>query len=433
MKNHKKYKTVTRLSFAALALPGLMQTATAGRTEEDYNADFQYGHYQESDKRMHVDVFDGMIAAPIGKSMTANVGVLRDIIGGASPSYNSRDLNGKIKQVTSSASKNWCGELICEQRDQITGGLTYFLDKAAVNVGGGFSREQDYTSRFFNTNLSLDLNKKLTTLNFGGSMAFDIIQPSPGGWGTARTPEENISTIQRPYGYTNHKTSQNYLVGVSQILDKNSLLQSNVTFGYSDGFLTDPYKKIGVDSSLSFGELVIPLRGLNMNEVRPGHRFEWALLEQYVRNFDKLNNAALHLDYRFASNDWGVDSHTFEASWHQPIVDDWQVIPRIRYYSQTKADFYQPYFDGPISADGRILLNRSYYSSDYRLAGFGALSGGLKLSKEIKKIKHIDSLKFQTGFEYYTHNASYQMGGNNTGGFADFKYTMVTASFNVKF
>ena len=196
MKNRKKTNTVARLSFAALALPGLMQTATAGRTEEDYSADFQYGHYQESNKRINVDVFDGALSAPIGKSMTANVGVLRDIIGGASPVYNERNpLTGKINQKISEASKNgnWCGQSICEQRDAINAGLTYFMDKAAVNIGGGFSREQDYTSRFFNTNVSIDLNKKLTTLNFGGSMAFDEIQPSPGLWGS-NTKSDNTGS-----------------------------------------------------------------------------------------------------------------------------------------------------------------------------------------------------------------------------------------------
>ncbi len=430
MKNRKKTNTVARLSFAALALPGLMQTATAGRTEEDYSADFQYGHYQESNRRMNVDVFDGALSAPIGKSMTANVGILRDIIAGASPTHNEKDANGKVHQVMSGASANWCGQTICEQRDQITGGLTYFLDKASVNVGGGFSREQDYTSRFFNSNVSIDLNKKLTTLNFGGSMAFDEIKPSPGAWGTAVAPSDQPADAVTQdlasnwaYGYTNHKTSQNYLVGVSQVLDKNSILQSNVTFGYSDGFLTDPYKKVFIESL-----------GGPINEKRPGHRFEWALLEQYVRHFDKLNNAALHVDYRFASNDWGVDSHTFEVSWHQPIVDDWQIIPRVRYYSQTKANFYQTTFDGSFNADfSRFMVNQNYYSSDYRLAGFGAISGGLKLSKEIKKIKHIDSLKFQTGLEYYNHNAGYEIGSNNNQTFDSFSYTMVTASFNLKF
>ena len=68
MKNHKKSDIVARLTCAALALPGLMQTASAGRVEETYNADFQYGHYSESNGRMQVNIFDGALSTPIGKN-----------------------------------------------------------------------------------------------------------------------------------------------------------------------------------------------------------------------------------------------------------------------------------------------------------------------------------------------------------------------------
>jgi|GEM_PF-5009016 len=37
------------------------------------------------------------------------------------------------------------------------------------------------------------------------------------------------------------------------------------------------------------------------------------------------------------------------------------------------------------------------------------------------------------GFEYYDHSAGYQLGGNNSGSFADFSYYLVTASINLKF
>lgn len=407
MKHRKKHNTVARLSCAALALPGLLQTAAAGRVEETYNADFQYGHYSESNQRMEVDIFEGALAAPIGKSMTASVNLVRDMVSGASPVYNTKDKQGRIQQIISGASpSSSCGESICEQRDAISSGLTYFLDSAAINVGGGFSREHDYTSRYFNTNMSLDLNKKLTTLNFGASAAFDEIAPSPSVWNS------------RNMDFKGHKTSQQYLLGVSQVIDKDSLFQSNIAFGYQSGFLSDPYKWVAFYNGDAFSDF--------QQDTRPQEKFQWAWLNQYVRHFGQLNDAALHLDYRFSTDDWGVNAHTFEASWHQPIVDDWQIIPRFRYYSQDQADFYQPVFTGSSK-------NYTVYSSDYRLAGFGAFSGGIKLSKEIAEIKPFSSLKFQTGFEYYNHKAGYQLGGNNGGSFDSFSYTMVTASFNLKF
>lgn len=407
MKHRKQHNTVARLSCAALALPGLMQTAAAGRVEETYNADFQYGHYAESNQRMKVDVFEGALAAPIGKSMTASVNLVRDMVSGASPVYNVKDAQGRVQQIVSGASPtSSCGASICEQRDAISSGLAYFLDSAAVNVGGGFSREHDYMSRYFNTNMSLDLNKKLTTLNFGASVAFDEIAPSPSVWNS------------RNMDFNSHKTSQQYLLGVSQVIDKDSLLQSNITFGYQSGFLSDPYKWVAFYNGNDFSDF--------QQDKRPQQRFQWAWLNQYVRHFAQFNDAALHLDYRFSTDDWGVNAHTFEASWHQPIVDNWQIIPRFRYYSQDKADFYQPVFSGDST-------NYAAYSSDYRLAGFGAISGGIKLSKEFTEIKPFSQLKFQTGFEYYDHKAGYQLGGNNGGSFDSFSYTLVTASFNLKF
>lgn len=64
MKHNKKSNIAAQLTCAALALPGLMQTASAGRVDETYNADFQYGHYSESNQRMKVDIFEGALSAP---------------------------------------------------------------------------------------------------------------------------------------------------------------------------------------------------------------------------------------------------------------------------------------------------------------------------------------------------------------------------------
>jgi hypothetical protein len=437
MKDNKISNILAQLTCAALALPGLMQTASAGRVEETYNADFQYGHYSENQKRMQVDIFEGALSAPIGKSMTASVNLVRDNIAGASPVYNTRDQNGKITQTLSGASpQSSCGKSICEQRDAISGNLAYFLDKGALGFGGGYSREHDYASKFFNTTASLDLNKKLTTLNFGASVAFDEIEPSPSGYTTP--PFDSTSHFK------GHKTSQQYLLGVSQVLDKDSVIKSNVSFGYHDGYLTDPYKQVAFYGNVNYVDLGFVASGQEtfISEKRPRQRFEWAWLNQYVRHFEQLNHAALHTDYRFSTNDWGVNAHTVELSWHQPIIQGWQIIPSFRYYSQDQADFYKPVFNGDIVAKITDFTtftirnspsNRRFYSSDYRLAGFGTISGGIQLSKEINVIKPFSQLKFQTGIEYYSHKSDYQLGGSGHGAFADFNYYLVTASFNLRF
>jgi hypothetical protein len=416
MKKSKNLNALAKLNLAALALTGVMQEANAGRVEEDYNFDFQYGNYTESGNRMKVDIFETAISAPIGKSMTFAASAVKDVISGASPKYNRKDGKGQIVQSLSGAS-------IFEQRDGVNSNLTYFFDNAALNLGAGFSQENDYTSRFLNSNLSWDFNKKLTTLNLGGSVAFDVVDPT--------IPNKDCNEgIENPKTHeitnaTCHKTTQQYLLGVSQILDKNSLLQLNMTYSNSEGYLSDPYKEVQFYKTSNLS--IVDKFDLVQKDKRPQNKNQFAWLAQYVRHFEAMNNAALHADYRFGMDDWGINSHTTELSWHQPIGAGFQLIPRFRYYSQNSADFYAPFFVGKAKDYG-------VYSSDYRLAGFGAMSGGLKIAKTFTELnKPIELMKLQAGFEYYDHSAAYQLGGNNASSFADFSYYLVTASINLKF
>lgn len=409
-----KNNTIHHLTCAAFALLSLTEESYAGRIEETYNTDFQYGHYSENNNRIDVDIFEGSISSPIGKNITASVNLVKDVISGASPIQNKKNLKGGITQIVSGASQNAlksdCGYSICERRDAITPSLTYFFDNSSVGLSGGFSRENDYTSRYVSSNLSVDINKKLTTLNFAGSVAFDEIQPT------------NLSIDCSPKC---SKTGQQYLVGISQIINKDSLIQSNFTFSYNTGYLSDPYKRVEFYTGNGF-EWEGVIWDTTKTDTRPRTKFQWAWLTQYVRHFGTLNNAALHIDYRFTTDTWGTNSHTTEWSWHQPIGHGWQVIPRFRYYSQDASDFYAPYFEGNPDA-------YRYYSSDYRLAGFGALSGGIKISKEFSELKPFHHLKLQAGFEYYDRKSSYELGSSGQGNFADFSYYLITASINLRF
>jgi hypothetical protein len=101
-------------------------------------------------------------------------------------------------------------------------------------------------------------------------------------------------------------------------------------------------------------------------------------------------------------------------------VSDWQITPRVRYYSQNSADFYQPYFTSQ-RADG-------YYSSDYRLAGFGAVSGGVQLSKEI-----MNRLKLGFGIDFYQRQRAYGFNGGAGAAVDNFSFSMFSASLNFKF
>ncbi|MEQ1739474.1 MAG: DUF3570 domain-containing protein [Methyloglobulus sp.] len=220
-------------------------------------------------------------------------------------------------------------------------------------------------------------------------------------------------------------------------------------------------------------------------EQRPDERNQWSGGLRYVQHIEPLD-AATHLGYRVFSDDWGITSHTLDADWVQPMGQGWTVTPRIRYYSQDAADFYTPYLFSPqgeynnvIDDKGRqvMLDNNSFdpekaphfffdpntgqyfdeqnndvtdaynngelslynqtqlfdrkklpqhFSSDHRLSGYGALSGGVTLSKQFAKGVSLD-----LDFEYYTHQGSLKIGGGGEGNYADFDYWTANAALKV--
>ena len=152
---------------------------------------------------------------------------------------------------------------------------------------------------------------------------------------------------------------------------------------------------------------------------------------QFIQPVD----AALHLKYQFFHDDWGINAHTFEGDWVQPLGAGWTLTPRIRYYSQEAADFYGSYFITLNKRPGRDEngqnifdpnLVQPYFSSDQRLSGFGTLSGGVTVAKQFAK-----GLSLEAGFEYYTHQGGLKLGGGGEQDFADFDYWVANAALKV--
>jgi hypothetical protein len=119
----------------------------------------------------------------------------------------------------------------------------------------------------------------------------------------------------------------------------------------------------------------------------------------------------------------------------------WTVTPRVRYYSQSAADFYTPWLVSQQPYNQRVDVNGkavglpynpaklpANFSSDQRLSGFGALSGAITLTKQFAK-----GLTLETGFEYYTHQGSFKLGGGGEGAYADFDYWVANAALKVNF
>ena len=489
------------LTAAALSLPGLAHTPV--QAAEGDEATFQYGRYQEGERNLFgvkskfdpivvdslhgsgsITLFDRLKfafdylqdtwsgATPVATAPQAlvagglncsggNCPTSPDGVSGATPFINGdlffdsqfnplevdefgnvTRINKQLVHTLSSASP--------ETRRQGDFKLGYEWDEAALEIGGGISQERDYESRWGSLHGRWDLNQKLTTLNLGLSYTRSDVEALLDHDAAPYIDESAYrQQIERlPFGdqiLRGEREDWAAQFGLTQVLSKNAIIETGLGFTRSTGFLENPYKVVEVafiDPEQQFqappGGYFGQVRALL--EQRPDTRNQWTWDVNYKHYLEGLD-AALHFGYRFFHDDWGINAHTFEADWGQPLGHGWTVTPRVRYYSQEAADFYRPYlisrqaYSTVISDDeGNVIRIIPFdpnklpenFSSDHRLSGYGALSGGVTVEKQFAK-----GISLEAGFEYYTHQGGLKLGGGGEGDYTDFDYWMANAALKV--
>ena len=323
-----------------------------------------------------------------------------------------------------------------ETRTQPQFSARYYWDSTTMGISGGLSDEPDFLSNFGSVNVSHELNDKLTTISGSYGISSNSIYRS-----TSMMSMAGMAGMDSPaYGPTQYPVLNanslynSFSTSVSQVLSKNTLFQSSINYTHQNGYLSNPYKDVyirgiitpeqyyamSVDNAATDWSSITNLEVVGIElfrEKRPSQRNIWSFSNQ-VNHFMPELEATLHFDYRFYIDDWGIDSHTFSMKWFQSLPGGFIVTPSIRYYSQSQADFFAPYFLSP-RADG-------FYSSDYRLSAFGDLSGGIAISKIFAK-----GIKLDASFEYVTHSGNLKLGGGGVGTYADFDYYIAHVNMNV--
>jgi hypothetical protein len=328
-----------------------------------YDEDAVSAPVQEGDpRRYHVDSQQLAFDTALGSSRnTLNVTAVHEVMSGSSPWYLIPGPDGKPLEVLS-------GATIRDHRSAVTATLTHDAGgNDTRSVSATYSQERDYHATALGVERSLPLNAALT-LGFGGSFSHDLLRP---------TDALLYDRVQRA-----QKNTASIFGSLSWVLSKDAVLESGIQFNYQSGFLSDPYKLVVVGESLDA-------------DTRPDSRSEaaWLVRYRYAVNAD----AALHADTRVAANSWGQHSLTAELSWYQRFAGGWQLIPGVRYYTQNSARFYAPFFDDP---------NERYFSSDYRLGGFGAVSAQLNVRKRF------GHWELNAGAERYHASTDLALGGS---------------------
>lgn len=347
-----------------LLLTGLLLLLSPRKARAEDSVSYKYQVWQEEGGRIGIHSHYVNIEKALGPDMSFKMMALLDAIAGATPTGElPRTPGGPVPLAHMSDNRNaWDAELTRE------------FKRISATVGYGISRESDYVSKGLSLNTVTNFNQKNTNLLLGYGRTDDRINEGKLGWTQNR-----------------YKTGNDYLLGVTQLLDPNTSLQANVSYGRSHGFESDPYKIVSTTMlDLDPGTYYTP------PENRPRYKNKVSFFLGLNRNYEKLHGA-LDASYRLYHDTFGIISHTTSVAWIQDLGEHWTVQPFLRYYRQSAADFYYynldqahvvTTYDTTTFETGTGLA--PFYSSDVRLSHMQSIDAGVKVTWKIKSWMALD-------------------------------------------
>ena len=364
------------------------QAALAQETpdQDTWDIDSAVMIYAESDER--VSLIESVVKASteIKDDEYFSVQIVLDALTGATP--NGATASSQVQTFTSpSGEKTYTvdpGDLPLDS--------TFRDTRAAVNAswdrpinrltriiwGLNASKEYDYLSLGASATLTRDFNERNTTLTAGLGFNADTIDPVGG------KPMGLSTMAQQQKEGSDDKTVTDLLLGITQVIDRATLMQFNYSYGDSSGYLNDPYKIVSEIDHVTG----LPT-GTYYFEQRPDNRVRQAL---YWKTVHHLTEDVINVSYRYYWDDWDISSHTLDLKYRYELGDGAYLQPRLRYYTQTAADFYRHSLP-----DNEALPE--HVSADYRLGEFTGTTLGLKYGRPVGQ----DS-EFSMRIEYIQQN-----------------------------
>lgn len=342
---------------AALALPGIVPSTAYAQAAPDQGIfELQYLSYrdwQPGRNRMKVDAPAFYALLPLSDTVVVEGGMVYDSMSGASPLF----------------FNTLSGASVFDYRTAGDLKVTKYFGDYAVSVGGAISTEQDFLSRAASLNVQVFTDDRNRTWSFGVAGTHDRI-----------TSVNGIAVNER-------RNTVDFLVGVTQALSPNAIIQSNLTYSTGHGYYTDPYKSL---------------------DQRPTKRRTTAWLTRF-NYYVPAADATLKLGYRLLFDSFGSTSNMVEVAWAQALPYGFTVTPGLRYYTQNAADFYYnpPFPQG--YADGQN------YTADTRLAAVGAITAGVIVGKSLG-----DGWRVSLRADYYRQDPEWRLDGNGSPGIQTF-------------
>jgi len=422
----------TPLAAATYALLGPAGLASKVSAQElmPWDIDTSLLIYNESDGRVRDVSLNALARKEVREEKFLSLTLAIDSLTGASPSG---AMPANTVQTFTSPSGD--SQYTVQPREQALD--TSFLDTrtalsaswempvtrlAMLSVGASLSDEYDYTHTGVNAHVARDFNNRNTTLSFGVALANDTISPV-GGSPVAFAPMLGLGDLTNKRG-DQSKDVTDWLIGVSQVLNRRTIVQLNYSLSQSDGYLTDPYKVLSVVDPVTGNPIAGPPgSGLSryLFERRPDARDKQSVYALIKRDF---TGDVLEASYRYMTDDWGVDSQTVELRYRWGFGGSRYLQPHVRFYQQTAADFYRT-----VLFAGTPLPE--FASADHRLGELDGITVGVKYGQTTSR-----GSEWSARVEYYTQSGT-ASAGSAVGSLAAFDLypdlNALIAQFSYKF
>jgi hypothetical protein len=244
-----------------------------------------------------------------------------------------------------------------ERRTEYGFGADYVYRDSQITLATSSSREPDYTADSTSLDVSQEVFGGMTTVSLGFMHGADKV-------GKHGAPE-----------FVDTARHWQYRLGATQILTPRWIMSANLEALADDGFLASPYRVARV-----FGAAV-PERD---PRTRSSRAVKWRVIG------DLGARDAVHAEYRYFWDTWGIKAHTTEAGYSRYFGDPWLADAYLRYYTQRRALFYSD----------NATTETTYVSRNRQLSSFHSVTLGAKLAYTVQKIPGRYEVKVNGTYEY---------------------------------
>jgi hypothetical protein len=313
-------------------LLGVLIFGGVGRARADGILEVRAAYYKERATRVEQPMLDAAFDSGQGGTITAHF--LVDSITSASLATGA--VNGQFT----------------ERRYEVGAGYTQELP-AHVKVGADFrySTESDYFSTWVDVHGEVALLQQNLRLYALLGHSFDSV--------TNGVAVDQSSIGLPPF---EDKLGVNLIsVGATQLLTTDLIAGLSYDLGYLDGYQANPYR-------------AVPGGPQPVSERVPRQRTRHAVSAE-LRGYLPMTRTTAVATYRLYADDWGIVAHTPELRLIQEIVSGLELRLRYRYYTQSKADFYEPVY-----TQMQLEDLTAFVTEDEKLSAFHTQTLGGQLS-----------------------------------------------------